>query len=341
MRASEKTQILEIYAIAKALELAEERCRTVEAEQRPSSLCEKALDFFLQPWQSLARLREIPDGEELIGPGLLAVEELSSLDVQMELGWVPGHAGKLVNQLADQAANRGSKHCVGRRRAGRLMTLCGKREGNGLHTSRPIPWRLHLHPSTQAPKVPSDFVVEANTSRSSAQGRVWPVSSRGSKADERFRSTMSLERLWYGRGRRGIQSRGNSKKNRGHKRRKTIRPRKKVKWGSARAPRESTDMKARGSFDHTNLLNPPKSRASMNRTHNPKYITKGHHDATFYSMPKEEERLKPTCEDDQAEKLMTCSRGDKCVRAEMSRLVRESDCQNELRLEGAWCWGRG
>ena len=217
VRASEKTQILEIYAIAKALELAEERCRTVEAEQRPSSLCEKALDFFLQPWQSLARLREIPDGEELIGPGLLAVEELSSLDVQMELGWVPGHAGKLVNQLADQAANRGSKHCVGRRRAGRLMTLCGKREGNGLHTSRPIPWRLHLHPSTQAPKVPSDFVVEANTSRSSAQGRVWPVSSRGSKADERFRSTMSLERLWYGRGRRGIQSRGNSKKNRGHK----------------------------------------------------------------------------------------------------------------------------
>lgn len=157
VRASTDTHVLEIYAIAKALELAGERCRAVEAEQRPSSVCmysdcSSALDFFLQPWQSLARLRAIPYGEELVGPGLLAVEELSVLNIPVELRWVRGHAGILGNQLADRAAKRGAKHSVGRRRAGLLMTLCGRREENGLqvaHTSRPIPWRMRLHPSTR------------------------------------------------------------------------------------------------------------------------------------------------------------------------------------------------
>jgi ribonuclease HI len=137
VRGSIKTHVLEIYAIAKALEIARERCRNVEAEQRPSSVCiysdcSGALEYFLQIGQTLAGLRRLPCGEELVGPGILAAEELSALKIAVELRYVPGHTGILGNVKADRAARRGAKHSVGKRKAGRLMTQCGSRGRHGI-----------------------------------------------------------------------------------------------------------------------------------------------------------------------------------------------------------------
>lgn len=150
VRASTKTLVLEIYAIAKALEIAGERCRTAEAEQRPSSVCvysdcPDALEYFLQFGQSLGGLAKIPYGGELVGPGLLAAEEISILKIAVELRYVPGHTAILGNVKADRAAKRGAKHSVGTRKAGLLMTQCGRRGELGLHAAqafRSIPWRM-------------------------------------------------------------------------------------------------------------------------------------------------------------------------------------------------------
>lgn len=154
VRASIDVFVLEIYAIAKALEIARERCRNVEAEHRPGSVCvysdcEDALRYFLQFERSLSRLGEIPYGGELVGPGLQAAEELCVLKITVELRFVPGHAGIVGNVKADRAAKRGAKHSVGPRKAGRLITQCGGREMLGSPEAQvftPIPWRTHPQP---------------------------------------------------------------------------------------------------------------------------------------------------------------------------------------------------
>ncbi|KAL8937235.1 MAG: hypothetical protein Q9216_004527 [Gyalolechia sp. 2 TL-2023] len=93
IRASTDVSVLEIYAIAKALEVAGERCLNMEPEHRPKGL-----------------LRKIPYGEELVGPGLHAAEKLDTLKVAVELRWVPSHAGILGNEKADHAAKRGQRN---------------------------------------------------------------------------------------------------------------------------------------------------------------------------------------------------------------------------------------
>ncbi|KAL8929672.1 MAG: hypothetical protein Q9172_000351 [Xanthocarpia lactea] len=156
IRASTNLYVLEICAIAKALEIAWERCRNVEAEQRPSSVCiysdcSDALRYFQQLGPSLAGLGRFPYGEELVGPGLHAAEELSTLKIAVELRYVPCHSGVLGNGKADRAARRGAEHSVGARRAKRLMTLCGGRKMLGSQEAQaftPFPWRTHVHPST-------------------------------------------------------------------------------------------------------------------------------------------------------------------------------------------------
>ena len=150
------TYVLEICAIAKPLEIAWERCRNVEAEQRPSSVCiysdcSDALKYFQRLGPSLAGLGRFPYGEELVGPGLHAAEELSTLKIAVELRYVPGHSGVRGNVKADRAARRGAEHSVGARKARRLMTLCGGREMLGSEEAQaftPFPWRTHVHPST-------------------------------------------------------------------------------------------------------------------------------------------------------------------------------------------------
>ncbi|KAL8912699.1 MAG: hypothetical protein Q9171_002332 [Xanthocarpia ochracea] len=155
IRASTNTYVLEICAIAKALEIAWERCCNVEAEQRPTSVCiysdcSEALKYFQQLGPSLAGLGRFPYGEELVGPGLHAAEELSTLKIAVELRYVPGHSGVVGNVKAYRAAKRGAKHSVGARKARRLMTLCGGRKMLGPQEAQaftPFPWRTHAHPS--------------------------------------------------------------------------------------------------------------------------------------------------------------------------------------------------
>jgi hypothetical protein len=96
----------EIYAFAKALEIAWERCRNMEEEQRLSNVCiysdcSGALDHFARFRQSLAELKRPPHGEALVGPGIIAAEELSAVKVGIELRYVPGHAGIQGNLKAD------------------------------------------------------------------------------------------------------------------------------------------------------------------------------------------------------------------------------------------------
>ncbi|KAI4279112.1 MAG: hypothetical protein LQ337_000535 [Flavoplaca oasis] len=156
IRPSTDTYVLEICAIAKALEIARERCRYMKAEQRPSSVCiysdcSDALKYFQQLGPTLAGLGRFPYGEELVGPGLLAAEELSTLKIAVELRYVPGHTGVLGNVKADRAAKRGAKHSVGARKASRLMILCGGRKmlsSEEAQAFTPFPWRTHVHPST-------------------------------------------------------------------------------------------------------------------------------------------------------------------------------------------------
>jgi len=42
-------------------------------------------------------------GEELVGPGAIAGEELSNLKIEVNLRYVPGHAGNKGNFKADHA----------------------------------------------------------------------------------------------------------------------------------------------------------------------------------------------------------------------------------------------
>lgn len=105
-----------MYAIAKALGVAWERYRNVEVEQTPSSIriysdCPGALESFLRFRHTLDKLRRFPNGEELVGPGILAAEELGALNVALELRYVPCHAGIRGNMIANRAANRGTRNC--------------------------------------------------------------------------------------------------------------------------------------------------------------------------------------------------------------------------------------
>lgn len=129
VRRSVETYMLEIYAIAKALEISWKIHCDLEVEQRPTTIriysdCVGALEYFARFRQSLAELHRLPHGEELVGPGIIAVEGLSALKVGVELKYVPGHAGIQGNLKADRAARRGAKHAIGKPESGKLMTEC-------------------------------------------------------------------------------------------------------------------------------------------------------------------------------------------------------------------------
>jgi ribonuclease HI len=124
-----KPHVLEIYAISKALEIAWERCRDMGTEQRPSSVCiysdcSGALEYFSRFRQTLTRLKELPYGEELVGPGIIAAERLSSIKVAIKLQYVPGHSSIQGNTYAHRAARDGAKSTK-KRRPGRIMTAVG------------------------------------------------------------------------------------------------------------------------------------------------------------------------------------------------------------------------
>ena len=109
-----KAHVLEVYAISKALEIAWERCRDVEMEQRPSSVCiysdcSVALKHFSRFRQTLTGLKELPYGEVLVGPGINAAERLSVLQVAIKLQYVPGHSSIQGNTYAHRAARKGAK----------------------------------------------------------------------------------------------------------------------------------------------------------------------------------------------------------------------------------------
>ena len=121
--------MLEVYAIAKAIEIAWERCRNLDAEQRPSNIviycdCPAALEFFARFRLTLSELERLAHGEELVGPGIIASEGLSALEVEVELRYVPGHAGITGNLKADRAARGGARHSVGKQEAARLVNEC-------------------------------------------------------------------------------------------------------------------------------------------------------------------------------------------------------------------------
>lgn len=143
VRRTTETIILEAYAIAKALEIALVHYRTMEAEQRPIKVhiysdCSGALGYFARFRQNLTELWELPYGEELVGPGIVAAKTLSDLKVGVELRYVPGHADIQGNLIADRAARRGAKHPIGKRKAGNQMTECvspGDHDIQRLHKS--------------------------------------------------------------------------------------------------------------------------------------------------------------------------------------------------------------
>jgi ribonuclease HI len=145
VRRTTKTHILEIYAIAKALEIALVHYRNVKAKQRPSKVCiysdcPGALEYFDRFRRTLIGLQRIPNGEELVGPGIIAANNLSALKVRVELKYVPGHAGIQGNLKADRAARRGAKHPIGKTGAGKLMTdrvSLGNQDIRGSHKSLP------------------------------------------------------------------------------------------------------------------------------------------------------------------------------------------------------------
>ena len=119
----------------KALEIAFEHCQNAEARQRPSSVriysdCTDALEYFGRYEEILTKLRRLPYGEQLVGPGVIAAEDLTALNVAVELRYVPGHSGIPGNMKADQAAKRGSRVCVSKQHARRLMTGVGNESRN-------------------------------------------------------------------------------------------------------------------------------------------------------------------------------------------------------------------
>lgn len=125
-----KSHVLEAYAISKALEIAWERCHDMEMEQRPSSVCiysdcPGALDYFLKFRQTLAGLKELPYGEVLVGPGIIAAERLSVLEIATRLQYVPGHSSIQGNTYAHRAARKGAKFVIEKRRPGKSMIAVG------------------------------------------------------------------------------------------------------------------------------------------------------------------------------------------------------------------------
>lgn len=109
------TYILEAFAISKALEFAWECCHNIgDKGQYPSEVviwsdCIRALYFFARLRVNLDRLNMIEEGEQWLGPGIIASEELSALKVVVQLRYVPGHSGVVGNTKADQAAKLGAK----------------------------------------------------------------------------------------------------------------------------------------------------------------------------------------------------------------------------------------
>jgi hypothetical protein len=85
--------------------------------------CVYVLGYFTDFKKTLSGPRRFPNGDQLVGPGILAAEELSLLKVGVELQWGFGHAGIEGSLMADQAAKRGVKHFVGRQRW-KLMIEC-------------------------------------------------------------------------------------------------------------------------------------------------------------------------------------------------------------------------
>lgn len=118
---------LEVYAIAKALEIAWETCRKIVAEHRPSSVfiysdCLGALDYFNRFRWTMDSRHKLAFEDCLIRPGIVAAEELSAIEITVELRWVPGHTDILGNEMADMAARRGAASAWGDKNAQELMT---------------------------------------------------------------------------------------------------------------------------------------------------------------------------------------------------------------------------
>ncbi|KAL2069849.1 hypothetical protein VTL71DRAFT_14528 [Oculimacula yallundae] len=124
--------VLEVYAISKALEIAWKEARDLEIEQRPSKVCiysdsPTALDYFKGFQHSPSKLKGFPDGERLLGPSIMATHDLVALGIVVELLYVPGHSGVEGNSKADRAARKGTRYAAKRRVAGIMIELvnCG------------------------------------------------------------------------------------------------------------------------------------------------------------------------------------------------------------------------
>lgn len=131
VRGSAKTTVLEVYAIAKALEIAWKQVRDVERDQRPSGVCiysdsQNALDCFRGFQHSLSGIKRIPDGERLVGPGIMATHELAALGIDVELRYVPGHSGIEGNARADRAAKKGTRYAAKQRVAGIMIEIVNR-----------------------------------------------------------------------------------------------------------------------------------------------------------------------------------------------------------------------
>jgi hypothetical protein len=99
-------------------------------EQKPSSVCiysdcPGALEYFSRLRQTLTGLKELPGGEELVGPGIIAAERLSVLKVAIKLHYVPGHSSIEGNTYAHRAARKGAKFAIEKLQAEMLMIAVG------------------------------------------------------------------------------------------------------------------------------------------------------------------------------------------------------------------------
>jgi len=129
-----KTHVLEVYAISKGLEIAWERFQDMGMEQKPSSVCiysdcPGALEYFSRLRQTLTGLKELPYGEELVGPGIIAAERLSVLKVAIKLHYVPGHSsieGNTRREIFHRKMTSGNVNdCRGSQRGTELMGQIG------------------------------------------------------------------------------------------------------------------------------------------------------------------------------------------------------------------------
>lgn len=105
--------MLGVYAISHALQVAYNDLRDVEEERRPCYIriysdCMFALNTFTRFRKSLVHLRTRPKfrpEQLLILSGLVAAEDLCSLDMDVQLLYLPREG----NSRADQAARRGAR----------------------------------------------------------------------------------------------------------------------------------------------------------------------------------------------------------------------------------------